>query len=431
MLQGQSLSPPVIAALLTVLNVKRPEDARGLSAGVRRLSDLFTRNREALRSEYLDEDELRRSYLAYFCPITLAKVQAVLAELPHELLSERRGNEPYRFLDVGAGPGSAALGVLDWLCRVPPAGSLHLEAVLVDSSRLALRDAGRLLDAYVAAGETPPIRVSTVRANLERTREWLDGLPGRAAAGSYDLIVAANCLNELYRSHREPCRARTKLVAALLSLLKEDGSLILIEPATRAESRAFHQVRDLVVAQRLCTVYSPCLHEQPCPALARKEDWCHEERPWQPPWFIELVDKEVGFIKDALKFSYLVLRTDGRSITPRAPNVFRVVSELRVMKGEKRAWLCNETGRQEVGRLDRVRSGTNASFDEWHRGAIVMVGEVAHKPAQGGKGVARIPATAPVRLVRPADPSWESVPGVVDDHGVDSGNVESPKGGVA
>ena len=67
----------------------------------------------------------------------------------------------------------------------------------------------------------------------------------------------------------------------------------------------------------------------------------------------------------------------------RQPDVYRVVSELRVMKGEKRAWLCNEQGRQEIGRQDRLASSKNEAFDQWHRGAIVQIDRIARKERRG------------------------------------------------
>jgi hypothetical protein len=94
-----------------------------------------------------------------------------------------------------------------------------------------------------------------------------------------------------------------------------------------------------------------------------------------------VIDGVVGFIKDALKFSYLILRRDGRTIVPRDDAAFRVVSEVRVMKGDVRAWLCSAQGRSDVGRLDRERSDLNQGVDEWHRGAIVRLTNVDWKPS--------------------------------------------------
>jgi len=213
--------------------------------------------------------------------------------------------------------------------------------------------------------------------------------------GPFDLIMLANSLNELFCSAADPLAARVKLLEALLTALAPDGTLMIVEPALRETTRALHHVRDRLMAEGLATVYSPCLHERPCPALAREDDWCHEERSWASPAVVQEIDRAVGFIKDALKFSYLLLRKDGLTIAERGPDVYRVVSEVMVMKGDRRAWLCNETGRPLVGRLEKARSDGNAAFDRWHRGAIVRVDQIERRGAVG-----RIGGLTKVKLMR-------------------------------
>jgi hypothetical protein len=190
-----------------------------------------------------------------------------------------------------------------------------------------------------------------------------------------------------------------RLIGDLLTQLTPHGTLMTVEPALRETSRALHQLRDQLLAESRCTIYSPCLHEKNCPALLNADDWCHEERPWEPPPRIQQIDREVGFIKDALKFSYLLLRTDGRTIADRGPGTFRMVSELRKLKGDTRAWLCNELGRQEVGRLDRASSVTNVEWDYCQRGTILRI-EGAKR--RDGASLSRIPAEGTVEIVRPA-----------------------------
>jgi SAM-dependent methyltransferase len=213
---------------------------------------------------------------------------------------------------------------------------------------------------------------------------------------TFDLILAGNCLNELFRSAVDPIVRRARLLERFLEALAPDGTLMVVEPALRETARALHQVRDRIVARGAATVYSPCLHERPCPALVHPDDWCHEERPWMPPAVVREIDQAVGFIKDALKFSYLLLRKDGRTIADRGPTVYRVVSDVMVMKGERRAWLCNEASRQLVGRLDRARTERNAAFETWHRGALVRVDQIERRGSVG-----RIVGTATAELVRP------------------------------
>ncbi|NGZ60842.1 MAG: hypothetical protein CV081_10130, partial [Nitrospira sp. LK265] len=186
-----------------------------------------------------------------------------------------------------------------------------------------------------------------------------------------------------------------------LTLLALHGTMMIVEPALRETSRALHQVRDRLLHEKHCTIYSPCLHEQNCSALTKPDDWCHEERTWDPPATIKAIDEEVGFIKDALKFSYLLLRKDGKTIVNRRPDMYRVVSELRELKGEKRAWLCNEQGRKEVGRQDRLASPHNEAFDQWHRGAIVQIERIIRKERRGKvSSLGRLERDAEVQIVR-------------------------------
>ena len=300
-------------------------------------------------------------------------------------------------LDLGSGPGTGALAVLDWLHQRHPECAGNLTVVAVDSSADALSQAGQLWDCYCRESGIAGARLTLYEKDLERP---LDGPSGGEIykSGPYDVIIMANCLNELFSRAVDPIGARTGLLAGLLTLLAPHGTMMLVEPALRTTSRELHQVRDRLLHDRRCTVYSPCLHERACPALMNPDDWCHEERAWDPPAAIQAIDQEVGFIKDALKFSYLLLRVDGRTIVDRDPQVFRIVSELRELKGDTRAWVCNELGRSEIGRLDRVRCSTNAAWEDCQRGTIVRIDGLKRKE---GSTLGRIPAEGSVEIVRP------------------------------
>jgi ribosomal protein RSM22 (predicted rRNA methylase) len=397
------LSQPILQALSRVTGVDfaLPEAkmAKEIAHGVAALSLLFTRRRDGLADPYLESNELRRAYSAYYVPVNLAKVQSLLAELPPWPINPSSAGGPYRILDVGSGPGTAVLAVLDWVARSAMGPMRPLECVAIDRSPMALSDCARLWEAYVSLAPIPGAELRTVCENVERTSPWKRW--DRYSGEPFDLIVLANTLGELFTSARDPLASRVALVGSLLDLLAPAGTLMIVEPALRDTSRALHCLRDRLLENKVCTVYSPCLHEHHCPALANAKDWCHEERPWEPPAVVSAIDRAVGLIKDALKFSYLLLRKDGRTIVRRGTDVYRVVSELREMKGEKRAWLCNETGRPEVGRLDRMRSESNAAFDEWRRGAIVRIDQIVRGQRKGRDvTLGRIPDSAIVEIIR-------------------------------
>jgi ribosomal protein RSM22 (predicted rRNA methylase) len=375
-------------SLLAALRARHGEPDRDVAQGVRTLSRLFTRERDALASDYFADPTLRRAYLLYFLPVNVAKVASLLGEMP--ALPAR----PLRILDVGSGPGVGALAVLGHLTEHGVAAHEESEVIAVDRSRRALQEAEALwTQVSVARRGRPSFRFHAVPLDLERR-----GACVLWKAGAFDLVILANSLNELFRSATDPVARRVMLLESLLDALSPDGTCLIVEPALRETTRDLHHVRDRLVAARRATVYSPCLHERPCPALVRPDDWCHEERPWSPPAMVRAIDREAGFIKDALKFSYLMLRKDGLTVAERGPDVYRVVSEVMVMKGDRRAWLCNETGRPLVGRLDKARSEANASLDRWHRGAIVRVEHIERLATIG-----RVGSSTRVEVVRPIE----------------------------
>jgi ribosomal protein RSM22 (predicted rRNA methylase) len=357
---------------------------------VAELSRLFTKERATLNRSYLDDQAYAMAYLSYFLPVNLAKIQVLLNEIPAPEVDQR-----FSVLDLGSGPGTGLLAVLDWWHQRESPHTLSVTAA--DSSARALKQARRLWDRHCQVVNNQEASLQTYVRDLEQ-RDWLEQVRQKRP---FDLIILANCLNEIFADACDPIMARTTFVNESLALLAPHGTMMIVEPALRETSRALHQVRDQLLREKRCTIYSPCLHEGDCPALVKPADWCHEERAWAPPVSIQEIDEEVGFIKDALKFSYLLLRKDGKTIVDRKPDVYRVVSELRVMKGEKRVWLCNEQGRQEFGRQDRLASPYNEAFDQWHRGAIVQIERIARKERKGTiSALGRLEQDAAVQIVR-------------------------------
>jgi ribosomal protein RSM22 (predicted rRNA methylase) len=394
-----SLSPIMLRSIEQVAATSIRLDHDCTAQAVADLSRLFTKDRASLKSDYLDHPAHAAAYLKYFLPVNLSKIQVLLDEMPQDWPGQGR-DHPIRVLDVGSGPGVGALAVLDWLHQYRPGRIRDLTIVAIDVSAEALKQSRLLWDTYSRESGGAGGRLIAYEGSLERSSNgpWLKSVDQQAP---YDLIIMANCLNELFSRAANPIESRVELVTQLLAGLAPTGTFMIVEPALRDTSRALHQVRDRLIEEKRCTIYSPCLHENSCPALVNPFDWCHEERGWEPPPGIQKIDDEVGFIKDALKFSYLLLRKDGRTIVERRPDVYRVVSELRELKGEKRAWLCNELGRSEIGRQDRLRSDSNAPFDDWHRGAIVQIERVVRKEREGKvSAVGRIERDVAVQIIR-------------------------------
>lgn len=350
-----------------------PDELREVAAAVTRLSTGLTRARELAGARYLDDERLLGAYLLFYWPISYLQARGVLSELPRR---------PGRVLDLGSGPGPLAFAALD-------AGAAEVTAG--DRARQALQAARELAR---LAGE--PLA----------TREWnpTHGRPlGELAAGKPpDTILMGHLLNELWKGEGQAER-RAALLEQARALLAPGGSLVVIEPALRDTSRALLEVRDLLVA-RGAVVRAPCLFQGACPALLRPTDWCHAERPIDPPPLVAQVGKAAGLRKEAVKMSYLVLAPPGEAwATPPAGRVFRIVSEPLAGKGRLRYMGCGPEGRMGLALQERHVSDANRRFEALLRGDVVTLEGAEPK----GDGLALGPGST-VRLLagagRPVPP---------------------------
>ena len=102
---------------------------------------LLTKEQDGLPAAYLRDEGLRGAYVRYFLPANIYKIHIPLTELSlhaKNLLSKER----LRILDIGAGPGTSLLGIMEFFGRQaqrPP-----LEFTAVDEVSENLRDAEAL-----------------------------------------------------------------------------------------------------------------------------------------------------------------------------------------------------------------------------------------------------------------------------------------------
>jgi ribosomal protein RSM22 (predicted rRNA methylase) len=210
----------------------------------------------------------------------------------------------------------------------------------------------------------------------------------------------------------ERVRKHAELVAGLVAKLAPGGALVVVEPALRERTRHLHAVRDAVLAGRAASVFAPCLHSAPCPALRAPGDWCHEDVAVDlPPW-LEPVARAAGLRWQGITFSYLVLRRDGeRTLADALPASAglrgRVISDALVSKGKREHFICVETAdgladRARVSRLDRETAEPNKAWDALARGDLVAFDpppDAKLRIGREGRVVSLTPA--PLRLDRP------------------------------
>jgi len=343
----------------------------------------------ALSAAYNDASRARAAFreagaarLGFSFPRDVPKGAAAVRELV--ATGALAGAPVLRVLDIGAGLGATTWGVVRALAA--SGASTAVEATWIDGDARALEVASALAQARARrrAGEDAggSGNVALRATTMARALGPLDDLP------RFDLVLVGQVLSELDVGVPEAVRASSH--AALLGTWLErrvepDGSLVVIEPALRDRSRHLHRVRDALVASG-ATVFAPCLHAAPCPALARETDWCHEDVPVDLPAWLVPVARAAGLRREGLTFSYVVLRKDGRRLggaVPLAPTAtrLRVVSSAMASKGKLEAFLCGEfesagarvVGRVRTARLDRDAVPANAAWDHLARGDVLRL----------------------------------------------------------
>jgi len=284
--------------------------------------------------------------------------------------------ERVRVLDIGAGLGAMTWGLVRALEKAGARGVV--DATWVDADAEALAVGAAVARARAGRGSIE-LRVTTIPGKLELVA-W--------PSEPFDVVLAGHVLSEL--DVASPQNFRVERHATLLSSWLRDGvgplgSLVLVEPALRERTRHLHRVRDELAA-RGATVFAPCLHSVPCPALARPSDWCHEDLPVDlPPWLVP-VARAAGLRRQGLTFSYLVVRRDGLrlagALSSRAgAGRLRVVSQPMLSKGKREVFLCGElesaghavVSRARVTRLDRDAAPANAEWKGVLRGDLLVV----------------------------------------------------------
>jgi SAM-dependent methyltransferase len=416
--------------------------AAALAAAIRELSDLFN-GKTPWSPEYHRDPRFRHAYVGYYLPVNLPKprvpLEAWLAPRPRVW-----AGRPLRALDLGSGPGTALLGLADLVRDLPgDARPSSLDLVATDLSPENLRSAERLLADFAAVEpRLPPIRFQGLRTDLVADRSGL--FPIATAGGRFDLVLAANVVCELVRESPDGLDRAVALVEAVAAdALAPGGAIVLLEPGLKETSRNFHRLRDRVLGSgsreggsapgrgaartegasraeealrtdggsregpgtgtgpdgeagppkvRPLYVHAPCLHQEGCPALATRRDWCYAELDWDPPALVADLDRRTGLRKDTLRFAYLLLSPE----PPPAPLTARsrLVSEVIELKGERRMHLCAAGRWTVLGQLRRERGGNDEVLRALRRGDLVEV-----EGAERRGSLDRLPASGTIRRI--------------------------------
>ncbi|MFI5304164.1 MAG: small ribosomal subunit Rsm22 family protein, partial [Nitrospiria bacterium] len=325
---------------------KTAEDfVKNFSSEIKTLSDYFNQKPSSNPiSSTLSYKNFPIAYIAYFLPTNFFKVASLLLDFrlsypAHPLFSpegDTASRRSIRVLDLGSGPGTNGLGLLDFCSRFPEPffENSIIEYVAVDHDSRHLHYFSRLYSSYLKILE-PALSEKRIAFKIHTIpKAVLAKLP--IDNKGFDIIILGNLLNEMTQSGHS-LEFLAEWIKRLMNLLTSNGVLFIIEPALRKTSRNLLALRDLIASQKTGSIIAPCLHQHPCPILSpqgSENDWCHQEKEWEAPAWIQKIDRMIGNRKDSLKYSYLILSPLGKGpVHP--PFQWRVVSELMESKGKK------------------------------------------------------------------------------------------------
>ena len=335
-----SLNPPdplmrMLRDEVETTKVSRNAQARALED----LFKLFTQQRSTIaRNDYLSVPRYRNAYLRYHFPLNFARAAYALQKVAEVY---PRITELDQLIDLGAGPGSAALATLFSL------PSKKRNYVLYDRSRAALGVARRLVDGCRAdAGvkrdlgsfQTRRLQLPTIPTSSEGTLLWI-----------------AMVYNELGSNRRDGPKAEA--FAERLTRSTRPGSVVLrVEPALRGPTIELMRLHDALIARPGWRVLAPCTHEAPCPLLEiRSKPWCHFHFRWRPPEFTRHAAESLGLKSPQASLAFLALeRTGAQSLSDdakakRSPRRARVISDkMTSSTGKPMFYICAEGARNQL-----------------------------------------------------------------------------------
>lgn len=369
---------------------------RSVAPHVKALSELFNR-KEALKNGGSQTDGIdtetywsdganpknrRLSYFLSFMPPNLFRVSSVWAELqrlgfqwPFSKDSEFRG------LEWGAGSASGACGILAGEKYAPLGLPERGSFALIEQSKAALVLGTKWFDHYAASnGQSITARPFHRRVDLEQS--WLP-----KAAPKFHLFVMSYFLNEsdlpadvLVKNYLEACERH----------LEDEGLTIIVEPALKLQSRKLLEFRKALLehpkmasGEAGLKVLLPCLGHQACGALAKPDDWCHEDVRWWRPSYLRELDTIVGLDRKSLPFSYLVIQKTKKPLEEILPalkgkreETYRLVSPSHSLsKKTSEFFICGQDGKR------RARYAPSKTEEMPNRGDILLNATLHGDPA--------------------------------------------------
>ena len=316
-----------LATLEAVIDEISPLGAKhraGLKGDIRRLWEDLTSDRESRSADYLSSPPALSAYLRYFLPWNVYRLSAILSNadfcLPDNAV----------VVDIGSGPLTIVIAL--WAAR-PELRNVPLTIYCLDRVERIMETGKAIFETLCLRldGRIPPWRIELHKDAFGET------LPERA-----HLLTAANVFNEFFwKDHRNLGERALATARTLLSYIRENGSVFIMEPGDPRSGAFVSSLRAALLAEGAPPL-GPCPHALSCPmpgifrhllppeetrtakgdpnvapsrfilppvTMPKKRDkfpWCHFgiDSSKAPAW-LQALSEEAGLPKEKASLSYL------------------------------------------------------------------------------------------------------------------------------
>lgn len=271
--------------------------------------EAFLESYNALRKNFRVEayrDDIPYFYSMYYLPLNIPKVQSTFLDL----LKRKRLPKHIEILDVGSSVGTTAFAILDLtvlldnlsdlLCEEPIFESIGLS--FIEGSEDNIKVFNENLSYFKGRMSSFILNDKIVikePLNIDITKHF-------DISEKFDVIVFSNILNEL------PYEKRKKSVLKLSQNLNENGSVIIIEPATESKAKDLNRLKYEVTQESKLNCIAPCGVSEAC-----KDCWIFRTENSVRNGLIKYVDDiyegdldNEDFFNERLKWNYVILTND-------------------------------------------------------------------------------------------------------------------------
>uniref|UniRef100_A0A7C4X9E7 Methyltransferase domain-containing protein n=1 Tax=candidate division WOR-3 bacterium TaxID=2052148 RepID=A0A7C4X9E7_UNCW3 len=288
------------------------------------------------------EDKFPDAYLAFNFPTNVLKVQSILEKLKTIYCRELKFLNA-NVLDVGCGDGAGTVGFFLGFKELKDISFLGVDVSFV------------ILERFKRLADLLGIKVRAIKAKVDKNFF-------KKEKGKFNFIIFSNSLGEIEGD-------KLGIIKSAALSLSEPGFIIIIEPALKSNSRFLMELKSILKGYNFLL---PCMHNQPCPLLRLKNEWCYHSIPWIVPEYLEIINRKLFRDLRYLKFSYLVM---GRGVQLK-DGAFLVISPVWKEKGRKRFFICRDGKRIECFRPDKEKSANNQILDKIIKGNYIELKNV-------------------------------------------------------